>query len=116
MVDRRKPKNPAESQFFDLAKKHGVRDATKKGWPDFRCLLPSGEWILVEIKPRASSRLKIDQMLSMRFFASKGIRCYQWSPAGGFCRVNIDGSTTSVHSSSVFREQRETVGVRSVAV
>ncbi|KKM70537.1 hypothetical protein LCGC14_1439760 [marine sediment metagenome] len=76
------PKNQAEAEFFTLMKGHDW-ELTKKGWPDYACF-KNGKLILIEVKPRRSHRLKYWQHKIMLELVKHGIRCYRWSPDGGF--------------------------------
>lgn len=79
----KKPKNEAEALFFEKASAAGWT-STKRGWPDFFCVNDKGEFCCVEVKPTERQRLKRDQIQIMRYLKSAGIRCYKWTPDGGF--------------------------------
>lgn len=81
----RKPKNEAEGKCFDLLRRNGWK-VTKRGWPDFFCVR-GGEVCAVEVKPSKSCALKKNQLVIMGLLSAKGIRCFLWSPDGGFEEV-----------------------------
>ena len=72
-------KNELERNFEALATSKGWR-VTKKGWPDFLCVGPKGEVIVVEVKPRNKKgqlrMLRRFQERVMDLFVLHGIRCY----------------------------------------
>jgi len=76
------PINKAEAEFFNLMEAKGW-ELTKKGWPDFACF-KRGKLILVEVKPKRSHRLKHWQRKLMLELVKHGVKCYRWSPDGGF--------------------------------
>jgi len=84
---QKRPKNPTEAAFFDMAEADGLV-ITKRGWPDFACFCPDGKFILVEIKPLRSSRLKAWQWKIMETLSSLGVECYRWSPDTGFTKIS----------------------------
>ncbi len=57
---------------------------TKRGWPDFFCVNDQGEVCCVEVKPNKKHGLKTNQAQIMAFLRSKGVKCYKWTPDGGF--------------------------------
>lgn len=79
----RAPKNKAELEFYDYAKNRGW-ELSKRGYPDFACFTEGGELIFVEVKRKRSHALKRSQLFLMTKLAERGIRCYRWSPDGGF--------------------------------
>lgn len=79
------PANVSERQFFQMMTDAGWQ-LTKKGWPDFACF-KDGKLILIEVKPKRSHRLKSWQQKLMMQLVKHGIRCYRWSPNGGFLPV-----------------------------
>lgn len=81
----KKPKNDAEGQLFDYLTSKGW-SLTKAGWPDFFCV-KNGEICLVEVKPRKTHSLKRNQLVIMGALSQAGIRCFLWSPDGGFEEV-----------------------------
>jgi len=83
---QRRPKNPVEAQFFDFAESEGWI-ITKKGWPDYACFLPDGDFVVVEVKPLRSSRLKAWQWKVMQYLTAAGVDCYRWSPDTGFTKI-----------------------------
>ena len=82
----KKPKNNAEAMCYDVLESYGWKP-TKRGWPDFFCVR-NGEICAVEVKPRKSDRLKRDQLTIMGLLSQQGIKCYMWSPDGGFEKVH----------------------------
>lgn len=85
---QRKPKNNAEAQFYEMAEsKRWV--ITKKGFPDYACFLPNGDFILVEVKGARSHRLRSWQWKVMEQLSKLGIKCYRWSPDTGFTRIGF---------------------------
>ena len=59
---------------------------TKRGWPDFFCV--KGDQVCaVEVKPSKNCTLKQNQLVIMGALSAKGIRCFLWSPDGGFEEV-----------------------------
>lgn len=97
----RRPKNIAEGAFFDLAAKDGW-EVTHRGWPDF--FVRKGDRIAaVEVEPSASRTLRDDKREVMAVLAEHGIPTYQWSPDGGFARLELGGRG----GSNVDPEQRQ---------
>ena len=84
----RKPKNKAESEFYNYTKSKGW-DLTKRGWPDFFCW-KDDKIICVEVKNHRSRRLKKHQTFIMRELSKRGISCYRWSPDGGFEKIDSE--------------------------
>jgi hypothetical protein len=41
----------------------------------------------VEVKPRGTHHLKSDQHQIMKYLSKAGIKCYKWTPDGGFERI-----------------------------
>ena len=80
-----RPKNEAEGELYDKMKAAGWA-CTKRGWPDFFCINEQGDVCIVEVKPRASDRLKREQSIIMKALRQKGINVLRWSPDGGFSR------------------------------
>lgn len=80
------PKNKAEGECFNLLRSKGWT-VTKRGWPDFFCV-KDGAICAVEVKPRKTSNLRKHQIAVMGELSARGIRCYLWSPEGGFEEVN----------------------------
>ena len=81
----KKPKNDAEAALFDLMSKDGWT-LTKRGWPDFFCVRGE-ELCAVEVKPSKKHSLKRNQLAVMGVLSAKGVRCFKWSPDGGFEEV-----------------------------
>ena len=79
---QRRPVNLAEAKFFDMMNKKGW-ELTKRGWPDFACM-KDGQLVLVEVKPKRGHRLKSWQRRIMVELIKCGVKCYRWSPDGGF--------------------------------
>ena len=80
--NQKKPKNPSERMLYDQLTQEGWF-VDKKGWPDFACFR-GGEFIIIEVKPKRSHRLKKAQYRTMLALAQRGIKCYRWSPDIGF--------------------------------
>ncbi len=78
----REIKNPAERQLFQELISQGWQ-VTKRGWPDFACY-KGDNLALIEVKPRRSRRLKRKQYQLMAALAKRGVKCFRWSPDGGF--------------------------------
>ena len=76
------PINKAEAELFNLMADKGW-ELTKKGWPDFACF-KDDKLILIEVKPKRSHRLKYWQKKIMEELIRHDIKCYRWSPDGGF--------------------------------
>ena len=64
----------------------GVREPTKRGWPDFFCI-KGNRVCAVEVKPRSTIPLKQNQLVIMGELSAKGIPCFLWPPDGGFEEV-----------------------------
>ncbi len=77
-----RPKNKSEGEFYDMMTSHGW-EATKRGFPDFVCL-KNGKMVCIEVKPRRGYKLKSWQRRVMLELVKHGIKCYRWSPEGGF--------------------------------
>lgn len=75
-------KNPAEKQLYRELTSQGWQ-VTKRGWPDFACF-KGDNLALVEVKPRRSRHLKKEQYRLMAALAKLGVKCFRWSPDGGF--------------------------------
>ena len=88
----KRPKNMAEAQFYDACLQHGI-SLERRGWPDYACVKPDGQFFVVEVKHKRSQRLKSRQMRLLRILAAYGINAYRWSPDGGFEPVRIDHRT-----------------------
>ena len=84
-ISNRKPKNSAEAACFDILEKHGWKP-TKRGWPDYFCVR-NNEICMVEVKPHKRNRLRRNQLALMGLLAERGIKCFMWSPDGGFEEV-----------------------------
>ena len=81
----RMPSNKAEAECFKLLQDNGWTP-TKRGWPDFFCV--KGDQVCaVEVKPSKNCTLKQNQLVIMGALSAKGIRCFLWSPDGGFEEV-----------------------------
>lgn len=79
------PANKAEAECFNLLRENGWTP-TKRGWPDFFCI--KGDQVCaVEVKPTRNCTLKRNQLVIMGALSAKGIRCFLWSPDGGFEEV-----------------------------
>lgn len=76
------PRNKTERQLLDLMQDNGW-ELTKKGWPDFACF-KDGKLILIEVKPKRSHKLKYWQRRIMLELIKHDVKCYRWSPDGGF--------------------------------
>lgn len=75
-------KNPAECQLFNKLTSQGWY-VTRRGWPDFACF--KGDNItLIEVKPTSTHHLKREQYRLMAGLAKFGVKCFRWSPDGGF--------------------------------
>lgn len=79
------PKNSAEAQCFEYLSSKGWT-VTKRGWPDFFCV-KDGAICAVEVKPTKRQSLRPNQIAIMGELSAKGIKCYKWSPDGGFEEV-----------------------------
>ena len=77
-----RPSNKSEALLYDKLKSHGW-DITRRGWPDFACF-KDGKFVAIEVKPKRSHNLKIRQSQVMQSLVKGGIKCYRWSPDGGF--------------------------------
>lgn len=84
-LTNRKPKNAAEAALFELMEADGWK-VTKRGWPDFFCVRGE-ELCAVEVKPSKRTPLKRNQLAVMGLLSAKGVRCFKWSPDGGFEEV-----------------------------
>jgi len=78
----REIKNEAERQLYRELISQGW-SVTKRGWPDFACF-KGNNLALVEVKPKQSRRLKKEQWRLMSALAKLGVKCFRWSPDGGF--------------------------------
>lgn len=81
----KRPKNEAEAACFDAMEADGWK-ITKRGWPDFFCVR-GDEFCAVEVKPHKNSALKRNQLAVMGMLSAKGVKCFMWSPDGGFEEV-----------------------------
>jgi len=84
----KRPKNPSEASFFDLAQGAGWGLMTR-GWPDYFCWKEDGIF-LVEIKRKHGYRLKYFQNFLLQKLASYGVPCYLWNPQTGFLKLEPD--------------------------
>ena len=76
----RKPKNPAEAEFFDIAAAAGWHLATR-GWPDF--FLQRGDDIIaVEVDP-PGRKMRPEKARLQAILRAFGIPVVQWTPDGG---------------------------------
>lgn len=81
----REIKNPAEKQLFKELTSQGW-EVTKRGWPDFACF--NGDKVaLIEVKPNRNQHLKRQQYRLMVALAKLGVKCFRWSPDGGFVPI-----------------------------
>lgn len=78
----KRPANVAEANLFDLMVEAGW-EVTKRGWPDFACF-KDGKLVLIEVKPKRGRKLKSWQRRLMLELVKHDIKCYRWSPEGGF--------------------------------
>lgn len=85
LTGHKAPKNKAEAACFEYLSSNGWT-VTKRGWPDFFCV-KDGAICAVEVKPKKTSKLKQNQIAIMGELSAKGIRCFMWSPDGGFEEV-----------------------------
>ena len=90
---RRTYRNAAEEGFCQAAELNGWTPR-KRGWPDFWMRGPNGELAVVEVKPHAGRKLKKDQRAVMDLLARHGVRCFKWTPDGGFEEVEPRGEPT----------------------
>lgn len=79
------PQNESEKQCFELLRENGWTP-TKRGWPDFFCVR-GNEVCAVEVKRSKRAALKQNQLVIMGILSAAGIRCFLWSPDGGFEEV-----------------------------
>lgn len=93
----RRPSNVYEAEFFDLAASHGWL-LTTRGWPDF-FLERDGQVICVEVKPSISREIRAPKRRVIDALVAAGIRCFAWSPEGGFERLFSGGKGVAVCSS-----------------
>jgi hypothetical protein len=75
-------KNSAERQLFQELTSRGW-EVSKRGWPDFVCF-KGNNLALVEVKRNGRCHLKRQQQRLMKTLASFGVKCFLWSPDGGF--------------------------------
>ena len=87
-ISTKKPKNEAEAACFNVLQGNGWKP-TKRGWPDYFCIR-GNEICAVEVKPRKSDRLKRNQLVVMGLLAKQGMKCFMWSPDGGFEAVTFE--------------------------
>ena len=79
-------KNKAEDKCYKGLIQSGWQ-VTKQGYPDFACF-KGNELIFVEVKPKATSRLKRSQRKMMGMLTRNGIECFTWTSSGGFNKFN----------------------------
>ena len=75
-------RNESERGFKELMES-GDWTVTKKGWPDFACY-KKGKLVCIEVKRKRGYRLKKEQLKLMIELVKHGVKCYRWSPDGGF--------------------------------
>jgi Holliday junction resolvase len=73
-------KNKAEREFQIAAESKGWT-ISKRGWPDFFCTR-GDEVICVEVKPKATHKLKREQATILKFLAKHDIKAFKWTPDG----------------------------------
>lgn len=56
---------------------------SKRGWPDFICYR-GDEVVCVEVKPDHITELRGPQAKVISILQAHGLKCYRWSPVGGF--------------------------------
>ena len=83
-----KPLKNAEEQLRDLSEKEGW-EVIHKGWPDFACIR-DGEMMFVEVKGYKGEMLKKHQHYLMTNLAKVGLKCFKWTPNGGFEQIPPD--------------------------
>lgn len=81
----RRPANKAEGACFDLLTAQGY-EVQKRGWPDF-IAWKDGKPLIVEVKPKSNSKLKIQQHRIMKYLSSMGVDCCRWDPDKGYRRL-----------------------------
>ena len=79
-------KNSAEQQCFEELTSQGW-EVTKRGWPDFICF-NNGSLMLVEVKPKQKRSLTKKQYRLMTALVNLGVKCFKWTPDGGFEPIN----------------------------
>ena len=75
----------AEEQLRELLEGQGWK-VVHKGWPDFACIR-DGEMMFVEVKGYKGEMLKKHQHFILTNLAKLGLKCYKWTPAGGFEQI-----------------------------
>ncbi|MCK4384717.1 MAG: VRR-NUC domain-containing protein [candidate division Zixibacteria bacterium] len=80
--DQKIPRNQWEKECY-LRLIEDNWNVTKKGWPDFACFRGE-QFIVIEVKPKRSHNLKKDQEHLLETLSRRGIKCYKWTPDGGF--------------------------------
>lgn len=89
MKQGRRPKNPVEAAFFDLAAEAGWH-LTQRGWPSF--FLQRGDAIIcVQVEPPGRKNMRPESARLQGFLAALGVPCYRWSPDAGLAPVGEGG-------------------------
>lgn len=109
----RRPKNLAEGAFWDLATERGWQ-ITKRGWPDY-FVQKDGHIIAVEVMPSAGRAPRFDQRQVMAALEAAGIRCFIWSPEGGFRPFKAPASMGGKGGGLASGEKTTTEGDQAVA-
>lgn len=83
---RRIYRNRHEQAFIEKVESYGWY-VTKRGWPDFFCVSPGGEVIVVEVKDRiqtfaGKSSLKREQVIVLEALAKAGLTVRLFDASG----------------------------------
>lgn len=105
----RRPKNPAEAEFFDIAAAAGWHLATR-AWPDF--FLQRGDQIIaVEVDP-PGRKLRPEKRRLQAILAAFGVPVVQWTPDGGLGGEGGKGAGEEIFQDTVTALQQLSVSLK----
>jgi len=81
------PKNPSERLCVETLVRDGW-EVTRRGWPDFAAFR-GDDFLVAEVKRHSRNTLKRSQLDMMQTLARFGVKCYKFTPDGGFERVIV---------------------------
>lgn len=105
-----RPKNETEAKFFDWIMEQGYK-ASKRGWPDFFCLGPNEELMVVEVKPDGHVPTQWQKTI-MAALQKAGIPCYLWSPTEGLREIELEGCIPDAGEVVPYESRERTRGAK----
>jgi hypothetical protein len=99
-----RPNNETEGKFFDWVLEQGYK-ASKRGWPDFFCIGPNEELMVVEVKPDGRMPTQWQKTI-MAALQKAGIPCYLWTPSQGLQEIELEGCIPDVDMVIPYKSNR----------